>query len=218
MLWWQVTHLTCSTNRGKDECIQDIGGKARRKRPLGRSRHRWLDNIKIDLRGQDGVVRTGLICLRIGTNGGLLWTWQETFGFHKMLGNSWVASQLAAFQKELSSMESVITVFIFSPNKLASLAWTKSWCVPLNFNPPWCSWTYLMVHSKAKLKSNADKAPPCFRPLWIGDVSHKCLPTQTLLLLISFRSIPNSIRILYNSPILNESSPVPSEMNNHLHI
>jgi hypothetical protein len=32
------------------ECIRDIGGKARRKDPLGRPRRRWVDNIKMDLR------------------------------------------------------------------------------------------------------------------------------------------------------------------------
>jgi hypothetical protein len=42
------------------------------KRPLGRPRHRWVDNIKIDLReiGWDGGI--GSIGLRIGTSGGLL--------------------------------------------------------------------------------------------------------------------------------------------------
>jgi hypothetical protein len=34
-------------NGGDEECIWDIGGKARRK---GRPRRRWVDNIKIDLR------------------------------------------------------------------------------------------------------------------------------------------------------------------------
>jgi hypothetical protein len=35
----------------------DIGGKARRKEPLGRPRRRWVDNIKMDRReiGWDGV-------------------------------------------------------------------------------------------------------------------------------------------------------------------
>jgi hypothetical protein len=28
----------------------DIGGKARKKEPLGRLRRRWVDNIKMDLR------------------------------------------------------------------------------------------------------------------------------------------------------------------------
>jgi hypothetical protein len=35
---------------GEEECISDIGGKARRKRPLGRPKRRWVNNIKIDLR------------------------------------------------------------------------------------------------------------------------------------------------------------------------
>jgi hypothetical protein len=44
----------CSTNGGEDECIYDLGGKAR-ERPLGR--RRWVDNIKMDLReiGWDGI-------------------------------------------------------------------------------------------------------------------------------------------------------------------
>jgi hypothetical protein len=41
----------CSTNGGEKECIQDFGGKARGKRPLGRPRSRWEDNIRMDLRG-----------------------------------------------------------------------------------------------------------------------------------------------------------------------
>jgi hypothetical protein len=46
-------------------------GKPEGRRPLGRSRHRWNDNIKMDLReiGWDGVAWTGLIWLRIGTGG-----------------------------------------------------------------------------------------------------------------------------------------------------
>jgi hypothetical protein len=32
-----------------------------------------------------------------------------------------------------------------------------------------------MAYSKAKLKSNGDRASPCFRPFWIGDVSDKYL-------------------------------------------
>jgi hypothetical protein len=45
-----------------------------------------------------------LIWLRIGSSGGLLWTWYWTFGFHKMLGSSCVAAQLAAPQEGLSSV------------------------------------------------------------------------------------------------------------------
>jgi hypothetical protein len=43
----------CSTNGGEEKCIQDTGGKARRKEPLGRPRHKWVDNIKMDLRDID---------------------------------------------------------------------------------------------------------------------------------------------------------------------
>jgi hypothetical protein len=49
------------------------------------------------------LVWIGLIWLRIGTSGGLLWTPSWTFGFHKMLGSSWVAAQWAASQEWLSS-------------------------------------------------------------------------------------------------------------------
>jgi hypothetical protein len=41
------------------------------KRPLGRPRRKWEDNIKTGLR-QDGVVWTGLIWLKIRTGGRLL--------------------------------------------------------------------------------------------------------------------------------------------------
>jgi hypothetical protein len=47
-------------------------GKSEGKRPPGRSRRRWLDNIKMDLREIDGVIWIGLIWFRIGTSGWLL--------------------------------------------------------------------------------------------------------------------------------------------------
>jgi hypothetical protein len=44
------------------------------KRPRGKARRRWVNNIKIDLReiGWYGMECIGLIWLRIGTSGGLL--------------------------------------------------------------------------------------------------------------------------------------------------
>jgi hypothetical protein len=42
------------------------------KRPLGRPRHRWVDNIKIDLEEIGWVVFPGLVWLRMRTSGGLL--------------------------------------------------------------------------------------------------------------------------------------------------
>ena len=65
-----------------------------------------------------------------------------------------------------------------------------------------------MAYSKAKLKSNGDRAFPCFRPFLIGNLSDTFLPTQTLLYvsvrlifinLRSFLGIPNSMRILYKT-------------------
>jgi hypothetical protein len=54
-------------------------GKPEGKRPLGRQRRRWVDNIRMDL-GEvglddekwDGMMWTGLVWLRIGTGGKLL--------------------------------------------------------------------------------------------------------------------------------------------------
>jgi hypothetical protein len=42
------------------------------RRPLGRPRRKWEDNIKMDLREVGWGAQTGLIWLRIGTGGGLL--------------------------------------------------------------------------------------------------------------------------------------------------
>jgi hypothetical protein len=42
------------------------------KRPLGRSRHRWEDGIKMDLREIGWGVWVGFTWLRIGISGGLL--------------------------------------------------------------------------------------------------------------------------------------------------
>jgi hypothetical protein len=47
-------------------------GKPEGKRPLGRPRCRWVDNIRMDHGEWDGVMWTGLIWLRIGTGGELL--------------------------------------------------------------------------------------------------------------------------------------------------
>jgi len=47
-------------------------GKPEGKRPLGRPRHRWEDNIKIGLQVVGGGVWTGWSWLRIGTGSGYL--------------------------------------------------------------------------------------------------------------------------------------------------
>jgi hypothetical protein len=47
-------------------------GKPEGRRPLGRPRSRWEDNIKMDLRDVGWGACTGSILLRIGTGGELL--------------------------------------------------------------------------------------------------------------------------------------------------
>jgi hypothetical protein len=49
-----------------------VVGKSEEKRSLGRPRRTCVVNIKMILERQDGVIRSGLILLRIGTSGGLL--------------------------------------------------------------------------------------------------------------------------------------------------
>jgi hypothetical protein len=50
-----------------------LAGKPEGKRPLGRLRHRWDDNTKMDLQKLECGVWTGLSWLRIETDGGHLW-------------------------------------------------------------------------------------------------------------------------------------------------
>jgi len=62
----------CGTYGGDVSCLEGFGGKAEGKRLLGKPVRGWEDNIKINF--QDIVWETwnALICLRIGTSGGLL--------------------------------------------------------------------------------------------------------------------------------------------------
>ena len=63
-------HVVCmEEGRGVHKVLV---GKPEGKRPLGRPRRRWEDNIKMDLQEVEGVVGTGWSWLRIGTGGGRL--------------------------------------------------------------------------------------------------------------------------------------------------
>jgi hypothetical protein len=71
-----------------------------------------------------------------------------------------------------------------------------------------------MAYTKAKLKSSGDKASPYFRSFCVEKLSKKYLPKQTLLYvsfkhilmsLNNFMGIANSIRIMCNASLLNES-------------
>ena len=50
-------------------------GKPEGKRPFGRLRRRWEDNIKMELHYVTCEARTGSIWIRIGTGGGHLCMW-----------------------------------------------------------------------------------------------------------------------------------------------
>jgi len=59
---------------GEDRGVQMVlMGKPEGKRPLGRPRRRWEDNVKMDLQEVGGSRGTGWSWLRIGTGGGHLW-------------------------------------------------------------------------------------------------------------------------------------------------
>jgi hypothetical protein len=63
---------TCSTNGEEQKHIQVIDGEARRKGPVGKPTHRWVNNINMDLGEIGWVVWTGLVWLRIETSEALL--------------------------------------------------------------------------------------------------------------------------------------------------
>jgi hypothetical protein len=55
---------------GEKRCVYRVlVGKAEGKRPLGRPRRRWEDNIKMDLQEVGCGLWTGSICFRIGRGG-----------------------------------------------------------------------------------------------------------------------------------------------------
>ena len=91
---------------------------------------------------------------------------------------------LSAFTFSPISLPAIIKASTFSfiictlPSYiLTSAALTRSSCVPFNFKPSWLAWTLLITYSKAKLKSNNDKASPCFKPFLIGTCqTNSCLP------------------------------------------
>jgi hypothetical protein len=56
-------------------------GKIEEQRPLERPRHRWDDSMKMNLQEVGWGPWTGLIRLRIWTDGGLLYT-SHNFTFH----------------------------------------------------------------------------------------------------------------------------------------
>jgi hypothetical protein len=68
--------------RGKN-CLKNFSRKIRGKRPPGRQKRRWKDNIKTDLEVMWVRVWSGFIWIRIRSSGGLLWTRYKTCGYIK---------------------------------------------------------------------------------------------------------------------------------------
>ena len=67
-IWVMKSSETARMRGAYRELVRKPVGKS----PLGRSRPRWEDNIKMDLKKQVGRAWTRLIWLRIRTSGGLL--------------------------------------------------------------------------------------------------------------------------------------------------
>ena len=61
---WHVAHM--GERRG---AYRFLVGHPEGRRPLGRPRHKWEDNIKMDLQEVEWEAWTGLIWLRKGTGG-----------------------------------------------------------------------------------------------------------------------------------------------------
>jgi hypothetical protein len=64
----------CGTHGRREKSVQGFGEKPKGKRPLGRSRCRWEDGIRMDLKEicWAGGLWIGFDWLRIETGGGLL--------------------------------------------------------------------------------------------------------------------------------------------------
>jgi hypothetical protein len=105
--------------------------------------------LELILEKQNGKLWTGFNWLRTGTSGGLMWTRQWTFGFHKRRGISWVAEWLLASQKVVRTMEGDyrwVNIWITDINGGSGLFWV-SW---RNGGKPW-------IHSQAVYEGHANR-------------------------------------------------------------
>jgi len=61
--------------RDRRDVYKFLVGKPERRRPHGKPRRRWEDTIKMDLKKIFGRAWNGMILIRRGTSGGILYTW-----------------------------------------------------------------------------------------------------------------------------------------------
>ena len=83
--------------RDRRDVYKVLVGRPKGRKPLGKPRRRWEDTIKMDLKKSFGRAWNGLIWIRRGTSGGLLYTWKCTVGFHKMWRISSIVGELVAW-------------------------------------------------------------------------------------------------------------------------
>jgi hypothetical protein len=87
----------CGKNGKKRNAYRILVGKPQGKRPLERPGRRWVGNIKMDVReirwgSMDWIDRS-----HDRDQWSALMNIVMNLGFHKMLGSSWVAVQIAAY-------------------------------------------------------------------------------------------------------------------------
>jgi hypothetical protein len=78
----------CSTNGEKMHAYRIFEGKPEGKRPLGRPRRRWANNIKMDLRETELDGMDWIHLTQDRDQWRALVTTARIFGFHKILGSS----------------------------------------------------------------------------------------------------------------------------------
>jgi hypothetical protein len=61
-----------SRGEGRDRCILNVDWKLERKTSVGRTRFKWEDNIKINLKDRGLRIWSGFDLLRTGSSGMLL--------------------------------------------------------------------------------------------------------------------------------------------------